>query len=245
MKSGQSNVTACLNSRGWWLILSAVCHLFGYQKGLKIIRENIQIRAELIPQMCKSRIDYSWFVNQFYIVKNLFFTWLFCQKRSKRIYSWFPGIGLDSDLIKIWKRKSQIWDYLAILIFSSIPVKYHMYFGLQIFVLWRKQGFLHRFNVTFIFNRCIKLENILMCGNQITSMDVDGLACLKNLAVLDLQNNSIDQVPPELGNLKQIRSLSLEGNAFRVPRPAILVKGTQAVMAYLRDRIPHDSASRL
>ena len=84
-----------------------------------------------------------------------------------------------------------------------------------------------------------------MCGNQIASIDVDGLASLKNLAVLDLQNNSIDQVPPELGNLKHIRSLSLEGNAFRVPRPAIFVKGTQAVMVYLRDRIPLDSASRL
>ena len=86
------------------------------------------------------------------------------------------------------------------------------------------------------------MENILMCGNQITSLDVGGLASLKDLAVLDLQNNSINHVPPELGNLKQIRSLALEGNAFRVPRPAILVKGTQAVMAYLRDRIPHDKS---
>jgi len=87
--------------------------------------------------------------------------------------------------------------------------------------------------------RCVKLENIIMCGNQINSIDVEGLASLKNLAVLDLQNNSINQVPPELGNLKHIRSLSLEGNVFRVPRPAILVKGTQAVLSYLRDRIPH------
>lgn len=34
------------------------------------------------------------------------------------------------------------------------------------------------------------------------------------------------------------RSLQLEGNPFRNPRPAVLCKGTQALLAYLRDRIP-------
>ena len=74
--------------------------------------------------------------------------------------------------------------------------------------------------------------------SQITRIDVPGLSQLKLLAVLDLQNNSIESVPPELGNLTQIRVLQLEGNAFRVPRPQVLVKGTEAVMAYLRDRLP-------
>ena len=41
-----------------------------------------------------------------------------------------------------------------------------------------------------------------------------------------------------LGNLTQLRSLLLEGNLFRVPRPNILTQGTQAILAYLRDRIP-------
>ena len=83
------------------------------------------------------------------------------------------------------------------------------------------------------------------------------LSQLTMLAVLDVQNNAIASVPPELGklnqssyhrenkiffsspgNLTQIRSLQLEGNMFRVPRPAILAQGTPAVMSYLRDRIP-------
>lgn len=34
------------------------------------------------------------------------------------------------------------------------------------------------------------------------------------------------------------RSLLLTGNPFRNPRPAILAKGTPALLAYLRDRIP-------
>lgn len=33
------------------------------------------------------------------------------------------------------------------------------------------------------------------------------------------------------------RSLQLNGNAFRNPRPAILAKGTLALLEYLRSRI--------
>ena len=85
---------------------------------------------------------------------------------------------------------------------------------------------------------CEKLETLLLNGNQIKVIDVEGLKKLKMLAVLDLSNNDIQQVPPELGKLTQLRSLQLEGNSFRVPRPQILVKGTQSILSYLRDRIP-------
>lgn len=74
---------------------------------------------------------------------------------------------------------------------------------------------------------------------QIGHIDVAGLSRLPSLAVLDLQNNDIGTVPPELGKLTQIKNLQLEGNGFRIPRPQILVKGTEAIMAYLRDRIPN------
>ena len=85
---------------------------------------------------------------------------------------------------------------------------------------------------------CEKLETLLINDNQIKEIDVEELRKLKVLTVLDLSNNDIQQVPPELGTLTQIRSLQLEGNSFRVPRPQILVKGTQSIMSYLRDRIP-------
>ena len=45
---------------------------------------------------------------------------------------------------------------------------------------------------------------------QISVIDVPKLSQLPKLTVLDLQNNAIQQVPPELGNLTQIRSLQLE-----------------------------------
>ena len=85
---------------------------------------------------------------------------------------------------------------------------------------------------------CSKLETIIMCDNQISQIDVQGLSKLNMLAILDLRNNNIGAVPPELGLMKQLKNLSLEGNAFRMPRPQILVKGTEAILAYLRDRIP-------
>jgi len=85
---------------------------------------------------------------------------------------------------------------------------------------------------------CAKLETILIANNQINTLDIESLSKLTNLAILDLQNNALQTIPPELGKVTQIRTLQLEGNLFRVPRTAILVQGTAAVMAYLRDRIP-------
>jgi len=85
---------------------------------------------------------------------------------------------------------------------------------------------------------CAKVETILIANNKIASIEVDKLAQLPNLAILDLQNNAIQSVPPQLGNLTQLRQVQLEGNLFRVPRAAILSQGFGALMAYLRDRIP-------
>ncbi|NXQ73129.1 LRC40 protein, partial [Quiscalus mexicanus] len=82
------------------------------------------------------------------------------------------------------------------------------------------------------------LENILLSNNQVGSIDPVQLKGLDKLGTLDLQNNDLLQVPPELGNCENLRSLLLEGNPFRTPRAAVLAKGTAAVLEYLRSRIP-------
>uniref|UniRef100_A0A182Y318 Disease resistance R13L4/SHOC-2-like LRR domain-containing protein n=1 Tax=Anopheles stephensi TaxID=30069 RepID=A0A182Y318_ANOST len=84
------------------------------------------------------------------------------------------------------------------------------------------------------------LEILLANGNQIEEIDATehGLGALKRLATLDLANNNIKHVPPMLGTLKNITTLELIGNSFRQPRHQILEKGTESIMAYLRDRIP-------
>ncbi|XP_045160568.2 leucine-rich repeat-containing protein 40-like [Mercenaria mercenaria] len=82
-----------------------------------------------------------------------------------------------------------------------------------------------------------KLEILFANDNKIESIDPQGMKQLASLATLDLQNNNIGQVPPELGLCSQIKSLQLSGNAFRIPRPAILAKGTNALLEFLRGRI--------
>ncbi|XP_036046569.1 leucine-rich repeat-containing protein 40 isoform X3 [Onychomys torridus] len=82
------------------------------------------------------------------------------------------------------------------------------------------------------------LEAVLISNNQVGSVDPQKMKLMENLSTLDLQNNDLLQIPPELGNCVQLRTLLLDGNPFRVPRAAILMKGTAAVLEYLRDRIP-------
>lgn len=50
-----------------------------------------------------------------------------------------------------------------------------------------------------------KLESILASDNQINVIDASGLQRLEMLAVLDLSNNDIMQVPPELGLCQALR----------------------------------------
>ncbi|XP_041064478.1 leucine-rich repeat-containing protein 40 [Carcharodon carcharias] len=82
------------------------------------------------------------------------------------------------------------------------------------------------------------LETILISNNQVGSIDAFQLMQLDKLTTLDMQNNDLMQVPPELGSCVNLRTLLLEGNPFRNPRAAILARGTTAVLEYLRNRIP-------
>lgn len=89
------------------------------------------------------------------------------------------------------------------------------------------------------------LEIVNARDNKVTVVDAVLLATLPRLAVLDLANNDINQVPPELGLLSGLRSLGLEGNTFRIPRHEVLAKGTACVLGYLRDRIPAEELAAL
>ncbi|XP_011061287.1 PREDICTED: leucine-rich repeat-containing protein 40-like [Acromyrmex echinatior] len=82
------------------------------------------------------------------------------------------------------------------------------------------------------------LESLIANDNQIAKIDVPLLEKLKRLAVLNLTNNNIAHIPPELGNLKNLRNLLLSGNCFKYPRQAILMKDTEEILSYLRNLIP-------
>ncbi|KAF4079311.1 hypothetical protein AMELA_G00191740 [Ameiurus melas] len=89
-----------------------------------------------------------------------------------------------------------------------------------------------------VLYRILTLETILISNNQVGAIDPVRLKLLDRLSTLDLQNNDIMQVPPELGNCTSLRALLLDGNPFRNPRAAIIAKGTDALLEYLRSRIP-------
>ncbi|KAA3675428.1 uncharacterized protein DEA37_0007396 [Paragonimus westermani] len=61
---------------------------------------------------------------------------------------------------------------------------------------------------------------------------------MPRLVHLDLADNDIDSLPAELGLCTHLKSLQLSGNTFRIPRPAVVAKGTSAILEYLRSRLP-------
>ena len=78
----------------------------------------------------------------------------------------------------------------------------------------------------------VRLSVLLLSSNKISHVATEGLPM--SLKTLDLSNNAIDKVPPELGLLAELTVLKLEGNVFRAPRQAILSKGSVAVLEWIR-----------
>ncbi|KAJ3599367.1 hypothetical protein NHX12_033330 [Muraenolepis orangiensis] len=89
-----------------------------------------------------------------------------------------------------------------------------------------------------VLYQIVSLETVLLGNNQVGGVDAGRLKALPALYTLDLSNNDLLSVEPELGLCTSLRCLSLDGNPFRTPRAAIVAKGTDAVMEYLRSRIP-------
>ncbi|KAI9004743.1 hypothetical protein BC832DRAFT_592675 [Gaertneriomyces semiglobifer] len=83
-----------------------------------------------------------------------------------------------------------------------------------------------------------KLQIFIAAGNRLESINPDTFYELSDLSCLDLSDNNIARVPPELGLCQKLKTLALQGNTFKIPRRDILGKGTEAVLEYLRDRVP-------
>ncbi|CAH0391151.1 unnamed protein product [Bemisia tabaci] len=88
-----------------------------------------------------------------------------------------------------------------------------------------------------LFN-CTHIERISFENNKISKFNVKGLSQLTQLAVLNLTNNDLQQIPPEVGNLTQLIDLQLAGNGIRHPRREILETDTRTLLSWLRSRIP-------
>jgi Leucine-rich repeat (LRR) protein len=92
-----------------------------------------------------------------------------------------------------------------------------------------------------------ELKTLVASDNQISSLEFEAV---QGLQVLELSNNDIDSLHPKIGllaaerspknwgNGSALRRFEVAGNRFRVPRWQVVAKGTDAVLEFLRERIP-------
>ncbi|KAF2462576.1 L domain-like protein [Lindgomyces ingoldianus] len=77
---------------------------------------------------------------------------------------------------------------------------------------------------------------LMASDNVISEVSAESLDGLK---IVNLSNNEISRLEPRIGLLAgTLTGLDVEGNKFRVPSYTILKKGTDAVLKWLRDKIP-------
>ncbi|KAK5103672.1 hypothetical protein LTS08_003090 [Lithohypha guttulata] len=88
------------------------------------------------------------------------------------------------------------------------------------------------------------ITTLLASDNWFESIDVEAV---RGLEVLDIRNNGIESLPPKIGLLGNVggkreagrlRVFECLGNKFRVPRLAVIEKGTEAVLKDLRRMVP-------
>lgn len=87
-----------------------------------------------------------------------------------------------------------------------------------------------------------RLITYLAADNQLSTLEY---SAVKGLQVLDISNNNVDFLPPKIGLLGGedgggLKRFEVAGNRFRVPRWQVVQKGTEAVLEWLKGRIPAD-----
>jgi len=82
------------------------------------------------------------------------------------------------------------------------------------------------------------LVTLFASNNTIRELSPEAV---KGLTTLDCSSNEINSLNPRIGLLGGaggLQRLDVSGNRFRVPKYTILEKGTEATLAWLRDRVP-------
>ncbi|RMZ71454.1 conserved leucine-rich repeat [Pyrenophora seminiperda CCB06] len=83
------------------------------------------------------------------------------------------------------------------------------------------------------------LTTVLASDNKISEVSAESLT---DLRIVNLGNNDIERLEPRIGLLLgTLKGLEVEGNKFRVPNRQVLQKGTDAILAWLKDKIPRES----
>ncbi|CAF1277997.1 unnamed protein product [Adineta ricciae] len=91
-----------------------------------------------------------------------------------------------------------------------------------------------------LFLRLSDLKWLDLRHNQLTSIPHEGLASHSSLQYLLLSGNNLRTLPHELGKVKTLSALNLDGNPLQHPTNEIVKQGIKAVLQYLRDELHTD-----
>ncbi|CAF1119610.1 unnamed protein product [Adineta ricciae] len=82
------------------------------------------------------------------------------------------------------------------------------------------------------------IQEILANDNQLVELDPHGIVKISaTLCTFNVRNNNIQRLPAELSKCTALKSLDVAGNPFKLPRPATIAKGTQAILEHLRNQL--------
>ncbi|KAG1675953.1 hypothetical protein FOA52_014197 [Chlamydomonas sp. UWO 241] len=79
-------------------------------------------------------------------------------------------------------------------------------------------------------------------NNRLTELPL-GL-CDLDLGLLDLQNNDLRTLPPQLARITTLRSMPLEGNPLKQIRREVVAGPISGLMKFLESRMPEEGQSR-
>jgi GTPase SAR1 family protein len=81
-----------------------------------------------------------------------------------------------------------------------------------------------------------KVTELDLSNNQLSSLPPE-ISQLSNLTTLYLSNNQLGSLPPEISQLSNLTTLYLHNNPLTSPPPEIFEQGTQAILTSLRERL--------
>ena len=80
------------------------------------------------------------------------------------------------------------------------------------------------------------LMALSLYANQLTAVPRE-IGKLTKMTELWLDNNRLTSLPPELASLTDLIGLDLDRNPLTSPDPGVIVQGTEAVLAFLRQQL--------
>ncbi|WP_413199540.1 COR domain-containing protein [Nostoc piscinale] len=99
--------------------------------------------------------------------------------------------------------------------------------------------YVHDNNLSTLPSEICQLSNLTrlyLDHNQLRSLPPE-ISQLSNLTRLYLDHNQLRSLPPEIGQLANLTMLYLGNNPITSPPPEIIEQGTQAILAYLQEKL--------